>query len=769
MLVRKVPWGSQPQDIVGINKSSPLAAGLGLAFNAANRGYDESGGRRATIGSGGVTWGAGQFGQRVRGVSVNEGNLRFANMPVSTAYTVMAVVHDHTQGANRQFFDADGNIARTFQFHLDSSNHLEFIPFNTGGSPFFATSTATVDSQSLQVLVGTVDVNQLASVYINGKQNGTTSTITGSVQTLASQYVAIGNSAHIVVNNPFLGDFYAAFFWNRALSPTEILELSKNPWQLFEPQSITLPHYFATGQRIHYVVYPASESRYPQAQDVIDGWPGVATTTGYEANSSSSLVNFYVDAEGLADGTSYKLAYVWYDGNNVSDVVISDSFSTLSGAIALTAGNDTQVSTSATGVITQVQVLTVGSDTQDSSSGTGSIASPINLTVSSDTQDSTSATVAVTQIHIISVGSDTQNNSTTTASISQDYAITAANTSQANTSSTDVITQVQVLVAANSTQDSTSASASITLAQVLTSGSDTQDSTSATAVITQVHIVSVGSDSQANTSATAVITQTQILTVANSTQGNTSSTGVVGGDGTLSVAPCSQANTSASVSITQTQVLTVGSDTQADSDNISAVTQIHVITVANCSDSSTSGTGTVSVGSGVSADNCSQSASSSTAVITQVHILVGSNCNSTNNSSTDSITQAGVFIGANCSQVHTSEAVALTQIYNTILGSSCDTTSSSSTGTIDIINILIAANSSQSNISLEEAVTQVHILLAANASQGNNSSPGSLATSFYVPGTVVAQNEPKRLFISGTRAGVTVTVVNPNRFIRATG
>ena len=72
--------------------------------------------------------------------------------------------------------------------------------------------------------------------------------------------------------------------------------------------------------------------------------------------------------------TSYKIAYVWYDGNNVSDVVVSESFSTLSGAIALTAGNDTQTSTSATGVITQIHVLVGANSSQAGTSGTGSIA-----------------------------------------------------------------------------------------------------------------------------------------------------------------------------------------------------------------------------------------------------------------------------------------------------------------------------------------------------------------------------------------------------------
>lgn len=234
-------WDRQPQDLVGVASGTPITSGLGLAFNAANNGFDEAGGRVATIGPGGITYGVGPFGARISGVSANQGNLRFSSMPVATAYTLMAVVRDHTQGAYRQFYDADGSTARVFIFRLTPSNTLEFIPFNTGGSPFFALSSTTVDPQSLQVLVATVDAAQLASVYVNGKQSGTTATVTGTVQTLASQYVALGNAANIVVNNAFLGDIYAAFYWSRALSPAEILELSRNPWQLFEPRRIIVP------------------------------------------------------------------------------------------------------------------------------------------------------------------------------------------------------------------------------------------------------------------------------------------------------------------------------------------------------------------------------------------------------------------------------------------------------------------------------------------------------------------------------------------------
>jgi hypothetical protein len=96
---------------------------------------------------------------------------------------------------------------------------------------------------------------------------------------------------------------------------------------LFEPRS-TLSEMtygaFPTGTRIHYVIYPASETRYPQQDDVVTGWPGVGRVSGYDAVSLESQDLTFTAKAGIGAGQDYKIAYCWYDGVNYSSVVVTE-------------------------------------------------------------------------------------------------------------------------------------------------------------------------------------------------------------------------------------------------------------------------------------------------------------------------------------------------------------------------------------------------------------------------------------------------------------
>lgn len=83
---------------------------------------------------------------------------------------------------------------------------------------------------------------------------------------------------------------------------------------------ISMSSGFPAGQRLHYVVYPATETRTPQQDDIVKGWPGVGVTSGYEKiEQSANPKSFSADASGLTASTNYKIAYVWYDGLNYSN------------------------------------------------------------------------------------------------------------------------------------------------------------------------------------------------------------------------------------------------------------------------------------------------------------------------------------------------------------------------------------------------------------------------------------------------------------------
>lgn len=84
--------------------------------------------------------------------------------------------------------------------------------------------------------------------------------------------------------------------------------------------------------RVFYVVYPASESRFPQGLDVYNGWPTVAITKGdYVCPTFTGTFDFPTNITGLSTSTSYKIAFVWTDGEYWSSVVEA-SFTTLAPA-----------------------------------------------------------------------------------------------------------------------------------------------------------------------------------------------------------------------------------------------------------------------------------------------------------------------------------------------------------------------------------------------------------------------------------------------------
>lgn len=234
---------SQPQGPVWIDWGNPITQGLQFAFNGANPKVEAAFSRPAsTDGSAGVTAGVGQFGGYLKGNSGTAGNYRpWTGITGTAAYTAMAVVKDSAgRGAIRNPFDSDdtnaGGAARNFQLRFDATNVATFIAFNTTQSAFTSSTTATSSDNGLSVICGRVTDSKAVNVFLNGV-SGSTATLTGSTAALAStERLAVGGANKPTASGvPFLGEIYACFFWNRALSDTEIRSLSQNPWQIFKP------------------------------------------------------------------------------------------------------------------------------------------------------------------------------------------------------------------------------------------------------------------------------------------------------------------------------------------------------------------------------------------------------------------------------------------------------------------------------------------------------------------------------------------------------
>lgn len=87
---------------------------------------------------------------------------------------------------------------------------------------------------------------------------------------------------------------------------------------------------------LYYVIYPSAKSAPSAAQikagnDVDDG---PAAASGSEISpTTSQTYTFASAATGLSEGTSYRIAFVWSDGSDDSNVAVSDPWSTLTNTV----------------------------------------------------------------------------------------------------------------------------------------------------------------------------------------------------------------------------------------------------------------------------------------------------------------------------------------------------------------------------------------------------------------------------------------------------
>lgn len=87
---------------------------------------------------------------------------------------------------------------------------------------------------------------------------------------------------------------------------------------------------------LFYVIYPSALSD-PSASQIATGWPGSATASGSQTSPTVSGDVIFAAAMGLSPSTSYKVAFVWYDGTNYSNVSVSSVFTTASSGFSLSA------------------------------------------------------------------------------------------------------------------------------------------------------------------------------------------------------------------------------------------------------------------------------------------------------------------------------------------------------------------------------------------------------------------------------------------------
>jgi hypothetical protein len=97
---------------------------------------------------------------------------------------------------------------------------------------------------------------------------------------------------------------------------------------------------------LYYVIGPSSGWSDPSVAEIKAGQlagGGAATAAGDEDAPTGSTTYDFAPATGLTAGTAYRVAFVWSDGTNDSNVAVSSPFSTTATFLAAWARNSNMI------------------------------------------------------------------------------------------------------------------------------------------------------------------------------------------------------------------------------------------------------------------------------------------------------------------------------------------------------------------------------------------------------------------------------------------
>jgi hypothetical protein len=247
-------WGGTPPDGARVDWSNPLTDGLRLLFAPRSPNTQGADGLlRATASGVGSTYAAGSF----RGLSL-EGRLdaflngKTFNIPVTELNTAFTASGQASVLAlcRAEGTDSSGNLslfrlknAGGFNEHYPDNSNLIYM------QPFAAARWINGVSSLVTITQPHVFVATHRSGAQVAYQNGRVLTTGSRVET-----PGLTTGAGFGGN----GTLYLAAIWNRILTPTEVVQLSDNPYQLFEHRRIFFPVSAAGGGGVTVSVPAAS-------------------------------------------------------------------------------------------------------------------------------------------------------------------------------------------------------------------------------------------------------------------------------------------------------------------------------------------------------------------------------------------------------------------------------------------------------------------------------------------------------------------------------
>jgi hypothetical protein len=226
----KPPIGRQP------NRNHPLMRGL-VGWWLLNEGgglkaYDLSGkGNHGTL-TGGPTWAGGRNGAALS-LDGSDDYVDTADYSFSASqpFTFAGWINPSNVSGNKVILSKPSLWEYSFRL---TNNNLEFIYWDTSGIGIIFVSAAAVVSAGVWQHIAVTFDGSRADLYVNNVLVASDTSISGTLQNRSNNmrighgYYGSGSSYY------FQGKIDDFRIYDRALSPAELLELTQNPYAMFE-------------------------------------------------------------------------------------------------------------------------------------------------------------------------------------------------------------------------------------------------------------------------------------------------------------------------------------------------------------------------------------------------------------------------------------------------------------------------------------------------------------------------------------------------------
>lgn len=221
-------WTKQPTGLVEVDRSHPLANQLAYAFAGNNLTNETLVGTKQFASSNGIVRG---FGSTV-GVGTTD-KITTPLIEGSVLTTIFAVVDKRGNGGGGLGRITQNAMGSIIQAGGAGANRL-FVNHSTTQGVWFLPDLLTGFSGACAVTHDASSNANLPRCWLKGVEGTVTvSTAPVGTRTTTATAVNIGNVvAGTGVFDGYIGPYY---LFRRVLSPAEVVELTRNPWQIFKP------------------------------------------------------------------------------------------------------------------------------------------------------------------------------------------------------------------------------------------------------------------------------------------------------------------------------------------------------------------------------------------------------------------------------------------------------------------------------------------------------------------------------------------------------